>query len=247
MNQTPVARISELIPREMIVQPFTERARYENIKRFALLVVPTGIGLGMVFSIGVYVWALSWFLATLFFSAGVGLLCLLKLIFDAYEDTRADFRASRDNHTRVWNQVLSIVQSVTIQTVNVKSGAVFNNGTAESVTPGVEEGINDVYSLALEMMRLGVQSWIDNKGKRPKIKVFSAEAITEQFHVGRDRWGEGVQLLADSKVFARPETRTWTPQVKSFAEGEQLLDRYVQSLGYLKNRTPQGRVSWMKK
>lgn len=238
-----------MIPRQYLEQPFNEQAFSDAAKCFLRVGVPVGIGVGLLFIIGIATYALLWYAGAVFFMLGIGLACVFKLWYDSYQNTVKDLKKKRKKHSEVVTQVLSLINDITVnQNVVVKNGGTFNNAVGgDVVTNNVKDPINEIYDLAHNMMSLGVQAWFDNQGKRPRPKPFSAEAITEQFHVGRDKWTEGVQLLADAKVFSRPHTATWTPQVKNVIEGERALEKYMQEIGYLKNRTQSGDESWMKK
>lgn len=254
---TPV-KILDVLPREMIQEPYTEKARYENALRFALLVAPLGIGFATLFIIGIAVWEFLWYAGAIFFVAGIGLACGAKIVYDEFQSTRSDFDTRRENHTNVVNQAILILQQITInQTINVKNGGILNaspvplqeerkqiesSNEVEEIAP-----INEIYFLALEFMRVGVQGWIDNGGKRPKPKPFSAERMTERLNIGRDKWTEVIQFLNDSKVFARADTATWTPMVKNIAQGQEVMEKYMQGIGYLKNTNKAGKVVWIKK
>lgn len=249
MNQSPVSRVTEIVPREAMQQPFGERAIYDNIKRFVLLGAPVGIGTAVSFGLSIAVWETTWLVAT-FAMIGFSLLCVMWLVLHAYMASDKDFTSRRSTHSNVILQVVALVQHITVQQFNLKSGAVLNQTGTGDITNNIvasdNTAINETYTLALHMASVAVSAWLKNGNKRPRPKPYSAGLMTEQLHIGRDRWGELVQYISDAKVISRPETATWTPLVRSVDEARELLDKHTQSLGYLKTRVGQ-KETWIKK
>lgn len=243
MTEPIIPRLSDIVPREMLVSPLTPTAYHDAFTRFLrlFLVLITFLAFSVFSTVALFTF-FGLLYAFLPFLMGCGLFLSLFFLKDAYSRQREDYEKQRITHQRVVLTVTSIIQNITIQQVTVNRGGTFLASGMEpppavssAIPSSIEQPlrINDTYQLALKIASVGITAWNNNKGKRPTPKPISADAITSHYHVGREAWTESIQLLADAQVFDSPERPGWRPVVFDTDRAKGLLVKYLQSQGYV--------------
>lgn len=255
---TPTTRIAEIIPASILQKPFGEEAFHNAARRFIFASAPIFAAIAISFILAGITWEYYWFVGATFFALGLGLGCVLIIFYQSYRDTVNDYQKQRKTHDGVVNEVLVLVKSITINQVNVARGGVVNNnygvplGTNEdglipvgTSLPLLNDPMGERFELGLQIARIGLRAWDEAKGKRPTPKPISAEAMTKQFNIGRDKWTEVMQFLEDARVFSEPLKNTWRPLCATPQEVETKLNDYMAHLGYTKYTNLKGQRTWI--
>lgn len=248
LNQSPVTRVTDIIPREMIGQPFDENAFHEAMARFVRYALPICVGVAGASAVTVLaIQFAEWWIATFFFVVALSLVTFLVFAWRSYCESRGDLKDRRKERQDVVLAVQKIVNHVTIQNVTVERGASYNtyanlNGQPLSEQPVL--AINETYDLALKIIRIGIEAWIANGNRRPTPKPISADAITDKLRVGREKWTEAMQLIKEAGVFDKPDATYWRPLYKDYEESKKQLDNHLKKTYFLK--TVGSKQVWMR-
>lgn len=252
VSQSPVTRVTDIIPREYLTQPFSEDAFSLAVKRFIEFALPLCVGASLSFALGTLMYFLvAYWLAVLFFCLGICLAAGIAFVFQAYWSERGDLQARRRERKDIVIAVNQVIENLTVQQIVVQRGGTLNTGgTTYSALDGQPLStqpvlaINETYDLALKIIRTGIEAWIANGNKRPKPKPISADAITTKFHVRREKWDEAMQLIEEAGVFDKPDDTYWRPNYATYEKSKEQLDAHLKKTYFLK--TNGSRQVWMR-